>query len=190
LAEAPHDAEPASTAPADRERAGEFVRDNVDFAWRVARRLGLGPADAEDVAQRAMMVAAQRVEDVEAGSERAFVFRTVANLVSKVFRGRRRHPEEPEDFADEPVDHELNPETLLEQRRAREPLDGILAALSPALRSAFVLFEIEGLSQPEIATALGIPLGTVASRIRRAREDFTRIGVQRGVLPRATERAR
>jgi len=169
-------------------RAGEFVRAHVDFAWRVARRLGLDPADAEDVAQRAMLVATQRIGDVETGSERAFVFRTVSNLVSKVFRGRRRHPEEPEELADEPVDHERNPETLLEQRRAREALDGILAALSPALRPAFVLFEIEGLSQPEIAAALGVPLGTVASRLRRAREEFTRIGVQRGVLPRAAER--
>jgi RNA polymerase sigma-70 factor (ECF subfamily) len=160
----------------------------VDFAWRLARRLGLGPADAEDVAQRAMLVVAQRIDDVADGSERAFVFRTVQNLVSKVFRGRRRRPEEPEEAADEPVDHESNPETLLEQRRARDALDGILEALSPTLRSAFVLFEIEGLSQPEIAVALDIPLGTVASRLRRAREEFTRIGVERGVLPKATVR--
>ena len=186
--EAPQDAGPAVIATADRERAGEFARAHVDFAWRLARLLGLAPADAEDVAQRAMLIAAQRIGDVAEGSERAFVFRTVQHLVSKVFRGRRRHPEEPEELGEDAVDHEQNPETALEQRRAREALDGILLALSPALRPAFVLFEIEGLSQPEIAAALDIPLGTVASRLRRAREEFTRIGVKRGILPRATEK--
>jgi RNA polymerase sigma-70 factor (ECF subfamily) len=164
-----------------RDRAADFARAHVDFAWRVARRLGLAPADAEDVAQRAILIASQRVESVTAGSERAFVFRTVANLVSKVFRARRRKPEEPEEAAGEPVDLEHDPETLLEQRRARETLDAILAALSDDLRAAFVLFEIEGLTQPEIAQALGIPTGTVASRLRRAREEFQRVAARRGV---------
>jgi RNA polymerase sigma-70 factor (ECF subfamily) len=190
LAEAPEEEHPIAATPAERARAGAFARDQVDFAWRLARRLGLGPADAEDVAQRAMLVIAQRIGDVAEGSERAFVFRTVQNLVSKVFRTRRRRPEEPEEAADEPVDHDRNPETLLEQRRARDALDRILEALSPTLRSAFVLFEIEGLSQPEIAVALDVPLGTVASRLRRAREEFTRIGVEHGVLPEATVRER
>jgi RNA polymerase sigma-70 factor (ECF subfamily) len=173
-----------------RERAADFARAHVQFAWRVARRLGLGPADAEDVAQRAMLVAARRVETVTAGSERAFVFRTVANLVSRVYRARRRKPEEPEEAAGELVDHEHDPERLLEQRRAREALDSILQTLSPGLRAAFVLFEIEGLSQREIAVALGIPTGTVASRLRRAREEFLRLAARRGLVAHSTQRLR
>jgi len=165
------------------ERAEEFARKHVDFAWRVARRLGLTTADAEDVAQKAMLIAIRKLELVAAGSEHAFVFSTVANLVSKVFRARRRRPEEPEEAAEEPIDHEQDPEQLLEQRRARRTLDAILATLAPDLRAAFVLFEIEGLSQPEIALALDIPVGTVASRLRRAREEFTRTAVRRGLLP-------
>ncbi len=164
------------------DRAEAFARAHVDFAWRVARRLGLAPADADDVAQKAMLIATSKLDSVKPGSEQAFVYGTVANLVSKVFRSRRRHPEEPEEAAEEPLDHEANPERLLEQRRARGTLDAILAALTPDLRAAFVLFEIEGLSQPEIAEALGIPLGTVASRLRRAREEFTRVAVRRGVF--------
>jgi RNA polymerase sigma-70 factor (ECF subfamily) len=135
-----------------------------------------------------MLIASQRASDIASGSERAFVFRTVANLASKVHRSRRRHPEDPEDAEGELVDGGLNPEELLEQRRAREALDGVLKALPADLRAAFVLFEIEGLSQPEIAAALGIPTGTVASRVRRAREAFTRIAVQRGVLPESPAR--
>ncbi len=171
-----------------RELASAFAKAHIDFAWRVARRLGLTPTDAEDVAQHALLIVSQKVETISAGSERAFLFRTVANLVSKVYRARRRHREEPEEAAGELVDHESNPHLLLEQRRERQALDGILNALSPALRSAFVLFEIEGLSQPEIAAALDIPPGTVASRLRRAREEFTRIAVRRGILPNPTER--
>jgi RNA polymerase sigma-70 factor, ECF subfamily len=137
-----------------------------------------------------MLIASQRAADIASGSERAFVFRTVANLASKVHRSRRRHPEEPDDVEGELVDGGLNPEELLEHRRAREALDGILKALSPDLRSAFVLFEIEGLSQPEIAAALGVPTGTVASRLRRAREEFTRIAVRRGVLSQSPARSK
>ncbi len=155
----------------------------MDFAWRIARRLGLTTADAEDVAQRALLIASQKASDITAGSERAFVYRTVANLASKVHRAHRRHPEAPDDAEGELVDDGPNPEELLEHRRARDALDGILRALPADLRSAFVLFELEGLSQPEIAAALGIPTGTVASRLRRARAEFTRIAVRRGVLP-------
>jgi len=176
--------------PVSSDRAADFARAHVGFAWRVARRLGLAPADAEDVAQRAMLVGARRIETVAAGSERAFVFRTVANLVSKVYRARRRKPEEPEEAAGELVDLEHDPELLLEQRRARETLDAILQGLSSDLRAAFVLFEIEGLSQPEIASALGIPTGTVASRLRRAREEFLRLAARRGLAAHSTKRLR
>ena len=48
----------------------------------------------------------------------------------------------------------------------------MLDGLTDDLRVSFVLYELEGLSSPEIATLLGIPLGTVASRLRRAREAF------------------
>jgi RNA polymerase sigma-70 factor (ECF subfamily) len=173
-----------------QDRAADFARAHVDFAWRVARRLGLAPADAEDVAQRAILVAARRVESVAEGSERAFVFRTVAHLVSKVYRARRRRPEEPEEAAGEPVDLDHDPETLLERRRTREALDAFLAALAPDLRAAFVLFEIEGFTQPEIAVALGIPTGTVASRLRRAREEFLRVAARRGIVSDPQTRSR
>lgn len=182
--------DPAPPAGVTRDRAADFARAYIDFAWRVARRLGLAPADAEDVAQRAMLVASQRVDSVTEGSERAFVFRTVQNLVSKVYRARRRRPEEPEETAGEPVDLEHDPESLLERRRARETLDAILAALAPDLRAAFVLFEIEGFTQPEIAAALGVPTGTVASRLRRAREEFLRVATRRGVVSLPLERSR
>jgi RNA polymerase sigma-70 factor (ECF subfamily) len=63
-------------------------------------------------------------------------------------------------------------EELIDRRRARELLDEILAAMTMELRLVFVLFEVEQLTMAEIARMLELPPGTVASRLRRAREDF------------------
>jgi RNA polymerase sigma-70 factor (ECF subfamily) len=63
-------------------------------------------------------------------------------------------------------------EDLVDRRRAVELADRVLAQMEPSLLTVFVLFEIEGLSTPEIAELVGVPLGTAASRLRRAREAF------------------
>ena len=61
---------------------------------------------------------------------------------------------------------------LADRRRAVELVDKILSQMDPDLLTVFVLFELEGLSTPEIAKLLNLPLGTAASRLRRARESF------------------
>jgi RNA polymerase sigma-70 factor (ECF subfamily) len=57
-------------------------------------------------------------------------------------------------------------------REARRVLDQILDGLSEDLRAVFLLYELEGQTMAEIASILGTPMGTVASRLRRAREEF------------------
>jgi RNA polymerase sigma-70 factor (ECF subfamily) len=182
----PNDSErPAGPALLGRtKRVEHLVREHFAFVWRVARRLGLAPADADDAVQRVMLIASQRLDDIAAGSERAFLFRTAAHVTSKAHRSRRRRPEDAREDCGEEADPGPTPEDLVEQRRARAELDQILGSLPAELRAAFVLFEIEGLSQAEVAHALGIAQGTVASRLRRAREEFTRIAIRRGLLPR------
>jgi RNA polymerase sigma-70 factor (ECF subfamily) len=64
------------------------------------------------------------------------------------------------------------PEALAEQRMAVDLMDRVLSTMDMDLRTTFVLFELEGLSTPEIAALAEIPLGTAASRLRRAREQF------------------
>jgi RNA polymerase sigma-70 factor (ECF subfamily) len=61
---------------------------------------------------------------------------------------------------------------LVERHRARELLDRLLAEMDPDLTAVLVLFEIEGLTMAEIAEALDVPPGTVASRLRRARAEL------------------
>ncbi len=161
------------TGPAT-DPATQFVRQHFAFVWRVLRRLGLAPADADDAAQRVMMVATKRLDDIRPGQERAFLYRTSAFIVARERRGRQRRREEPGVELDGESHPGGDPEALLVERRALERLDAVLVGMPDDLRAAFVLFEIEGLSKVEVAEALEIPAGTAASRLRRAREDFAR----------------
>ena len=163
-----------SSPPGDAERVSAFVREHFRFVWRVLRRLGLSASDADDVAQRVMLVVARRIADIEPGRERPFLYQTATFLASREHRTRKRRLEDPSAEPDDEVHPTPDPERLLAQRRARERLDAILDRMPEDLRAAFVLFEIEGLSKAEVADALGIPEGTAASRLRRAREDFAR----------------
>ncbi len=63
-------------------------------------------------------------------------------------------------------------EELSDQLRARALMDSVLSAMPSELREVFVLFELEELAVAEVAELLSIPIGTVGSRLRRAREDF------------------
>jgi RNA polymerase sigma-70 factor (ECF subfamily) len=168
-------------SPDSRQRVEALVRDQFCFVWRLARRFGLAAADAEDATQQALWIAARRLHELEPGKERAFLFRVIGYVSAKVRRKRKRHEELSDGIGCEQA-ADADPEVLLDQRQAREQLDAILADLTEDLRTAFVLFEIEELSKREIAAALGIPEGTVASRLRRAREEFTRVAIRHGVL--------
>jgi RNA polymerase sigma-70 factor (ECF subfamily) len=150
----------------------EFVRRHVGFVWRVARHCGLSHEDADDVTQRVMLTVMQRFEAIQPGRERAYLYRVTRNHVRKANRTRERRREDViEDFSMRTSPHpELD--LLLERRRAHDELCRILACLPEKLREVFVLFEFEGWTQSEMSAALGVAQGTVASRLRRAREAF------------------
>ncbi|HEU5074625.1 MAG TPA: RNA polymerase sigma factor [Polyangiaceae bacterium] len=158
------------------QRVEAFVRDYYAFTWRVLRRYGLVPADADDAAQKVFLIAVDRLADIQPGSERAFLFRTARHVASKAHRSvqRRRDAAALGVDAAEAAGNLPAPDDLLDRRRARDLLDRILEELSEDFRAVFVLFEIEGMPAPEIAEALSLPVGTVASRLRRARAEVER----------------
>jgi RNA polymerase sigma-70 factor, ECF subfamily len=163
----------AMVQPIDHDRRLEaLVRDHYAFVWRILRRFGLPEGEADDAAQRVFMIVDARLDDILPGSERAFLFRTGMHVASKVHRSVRRRREEPEDQITGLAGSEPLPDDLLDQRRARALLDRILGELPTDLQAVLVLFEIEELSTAEIAEALSIPAGTVASRLRRARAEL------------------
>lgn len=169
--EAPASAGPSARAVHDGAVVA-FVREHHAFVWRVLRRFGLSPSDSDDGAQQVFLVAAGRLADIATGKERAFLFRTAMHVASKAHRSRRRRPEDATADCGEQADPAPRPDDLLDRRRARAALDDILSEMPEELRAVIVLFEIEGLTMSEIADALEVPQGTVASRLRRARAEL------------------
>lgn len=147
-----------------------MFRAHHELVWRTLRRFGLPPEAAADATQQAFLIAAERLDDIRAGSERAFLFGTALRLARTASRSSRRF--QLEDDMDLHVDPGLRAEALTERQRAIELTDRVLSKLDPDLLSVFVLFELEEMSTPEIAKLIGIPVGTAASRLRRAREAF------------------
>ncbi len=156
----------------DETRLRVLVDRHIDFVARVLRNLGVPDADVDDAVQRTFIAVSNRLNDIRAGAEKAFLFRTAANVAAHGRRSLARRREVSEEHA--PEQHELveTPEALTDQHRARKLLDQALDELASDLREVFVLFEIEELTTSEIAQALSIPQGTVASRLRRARVAF------------------
>jgi RNA polymerase sigma-70 factor (ECF subfamily) len=151
-------------------RLARMIQDDYRFIWRLLRRLGVAAHSIDDATQQVFLIAAERLDDIREHSERAFAYGTAVRVAQSL---RRRSGREPVAYdADASVGPSEGPEELTEQLRARERLDCVLQALPLELRTVFVLFECEGLTSPEIAALSGVPLGTVASRLRRARERF------------------
>lgn len=165
---------PVASASDDAARLRRLVDANFEFIWRTLRRLGVPEADADDAAQQVFLVIARKLPLIDANNERSFLFGTALRVASDWRRARRRRREEPghEPGAADPSDSGPGPEDLVAQRRARALLDEVLDGMPEDLQTVFVLFELEELPTPEIASLLGIPVGTVASRLRRAREEF------------------
>ena len=158
---------------ADNARVAQLLRAHFRDVWRIVRRFGVPENSADDAAQEVFIIASRRLADITPGSERPFLFSSAVRVAANVRRslGARRECAEDEALP-EGVDPRPNAEALLDQKRLRQMLDRVLDELSDDLRVSFVLYELEGLSSPEIAELLGIPVGTVASRLRRAREAF------------------
>lgn len=144
--------------------------------WRLLRRCGVPTAQIDDAAQEVFWVAARRLLDIQPGREHSFLYGVALRVASNDVRRRRATP--PMSAADDlslVADERPSPEEQFEQKRARELLDAVLDGMPLELREVFVLFELEGLEVRDIATIQEIPVGTASSRLRRAREEFSRI---------------
>lgn len=155
---------------AARERLERMFQDHHGFIWRLLRRLGLGPDAAADLVQQVYLIAAERLDDIRPESEKAFLFGTAVRLSRSLSRRERRCQLEEDMDVRQAAATRI--EEIADQRRAVTMMDHILAKLEPDLVTVFVLFELEELSTAKIAELLQIPNGTVASRLRRAREAF------------------
>lgn len=162
---------PHAAASADHAARLEDLAGHIELVWRFACRMGLAQSEAEDIAQESFVLAASKVDAIVPGKERSYLLSVAMNKIRRERIRNRRQEEltsEPEAPATE------RPDELVDDERQRRLLDATLATLDDDLRVVFILHEIEEHTMAEIAQLVGVPAGTVASRLRRAREQWRR----------------
>jgi RNA polymerase sigma-70 factor (ECF subfamily) len=154
----------------------EVFRVHVDYVWRMARAFGLSAADADDATQEVFLVAHRRISTFRPdASIRAWLFGITRNVVLHHRRGHVSRARHLSALPSEGVASE-NVEQTVRVQQAAALLQTFLDDLDLDKRLVFVLAEVEGMTTPEIAEMIAVPIGTVSSRLRAARlrlERFT-----------------
>jgi RNA polymerase sigma-70 factor (ECF subfamily) len=175
-------AAPTVTSPTlgrvDEARLGRIVSEHFEVLWRFLRRLGIAESDVDDAVQEVVLVLARKLDQVQPTSERSFVLSTAFRVASGFRRSFKRRREVDDSGLAELESPDLDPEALAEKQRLRAILQAVLDELPLDLRAVFVLYELEELTMAEIAIALELPPGTVASRLRRSRETFEQLAAK------------
>lgn len=163
---------PALDDHARRQRISELYREHARFVWRTVRRLGAPEHALDDLLHEVFMILHRRLEEHDpAVAMRVFLHVIARGVVANARRKqdvRRRHrhrlptPSAPPD-----------PHTGAERAQAAAAVHAILGELDPRMRQVFELHELEGMTMPEVAQALGIKVNTAYSRLRLARARFT-----------------
>lgn len=153
-------------------RLATLFGEHFDFIWRLLRRVGVSRAEVDDAAQQVFMVATRKIDAIAFGSERTFLYGTALRIAANMRRAARRRRELLESAIDARPAAGAAPDHEAHLRRTCDLLDELLERLSPELRRVLVLAEIEQLEVAEIAALERIPVGTAASRLRRARARF------------------
>jgi RNA polymerase sigma-70 factor, ECF subfamily len=169
-----------SDANAEQDKARRF-RDaalpHLDDVFTLARYLMRNAADAEDAVQECYLRALRHFDSYRGPTMKPWLLAILRNVCNAEFtrRGRREVPAD--DAEDDPASERppmwqeppASPETALLRRQDDETIRRLIAALPQQFREAIVLREVNDLSYDEIAQVAGVPLGTVMSRLARAR---------------------
>jgi RNA polymerase sigma-70 factor (ECF subfamily) len=158
---------------------------HLDAAYGLARLLVRDDHDAEDLVQEAYLRAVRHFDGFRGGDPRAWLL-TIVRRTCYTWLKRRRSRPSPTEFDEEMHSRELaaeNPEALMLHGDLRETLSRAVEGLPIEFREVLLLREVQGLSYREIDEIVGVPVGTVMSRLARARrrlqaalpvEDFNR----------------
>ena len=170
---------PVNAADNDPERARRF-RDaalpHLDDAYTLARYMLRDPTEAEDAVQECFLRAFKHFDSYRGPAIKPWLFAILRNVCRAEFARRTAAPtgaieDVAEDATQTPLWHEdqETPETQMLQRRDATAIQRMVAALAEPFRETFVLREIQNLSYREIADIVEAPVGTVMSRLARAR---------------------
>jgi len=156
---------------ADRQRFEALALPHMDAAYNLARWLCGSPADADDVVQDAMLRAFKSFDGFRGEDAKPWLLAIVRNCWRNraADAHRRAHAPLPEED-EQPLSSEgPDPETEAVRASDRRRLDAMIAELPQEFREVLILREMEDMSYREIAEATGAPIGTVMSRLARAR---------------------
>jgi RNA polymerase sigma-70 factor (ECF subfamily) len=161
------------------------AREQAPRLFRMALRLTGRREDAEDLVQETLLRALPKLRGFEGrASLRTYLFRAMGNLWKNRLRSRkrsrlvawfRRTRDGEDEAAADPADEAPSPAELLEAADRAEAVRRAVVRLEPTRRLALLMREVEEMSYEEIAAATGVPVGTVRSRLARAREDLRRL---------------
>jgi RNA polymerase sigma-70 factor (ECF subfamily) len=168
---------PAARSP--EERKASFEREaliHLDALYRVALRLAGNPSDADDLVQDTMLKAYRAWDQFEPGTNaKGWLLTILRHAFINEYRRRRRRPESVdvsvlEQFTVLSDAQEDDPQGAFFDRIVDDEVLKAIDELPDAFREALVLSDVEGLSYQEIAQVLEVPVGTVKSRLFRARQ--------------------
>jgi RNA polymerase sigma-70 factor (ECF subfamily) len=156
----------------------QIYAEHSDFVWRNLRRMGVQESAMDDAVQEVFLVVHRRLADFEARSKiKTWLFGIVLRVAQtqrRTLRRRNAHlPDAPTfDLEAVPNTEQESPLDLVERRQAVALLHTLLNTLDDDKRALLVSVELEQMSVPEAAEALGINLNTAYSRLRMARQAF------------------
>jgi RNA polymerase sigma-70 factor (ECF subfamily) len=165
--------------PADSSRRSAFEKEalvHLDALYRVALRLTANPSDADDLVQETMLKAYRSWEQYQPGTNaKGWLLTILRNSFINEYRRRTRHPETVDVDTIEPFAvfqdiQEDDPQGAFFDKIVDDEVLRAIDGLPEAFRETVVLSDVEGMSYQEIGKILGIPVGTVKSRLFRARQ--------------------
>jgi len=184
---------------ADRARFAELAMPLMESLYSAALRMTRNRADAEDLVQETYLKAYRSFDSFEEGTNlKAWLYRILTNTFINSYRARRRRPEETElDEAEdlylyrrlgglEAVSAGRSAEEVVMEHFTEADIKSAVEALPEQFRLAVLLADVEGFSYKEIADILGVPIGTVMSRLHRGRRSLQKalhdFGVAHGLV--------
>lgn len=148
-----------------------------DLLFRHLQRLGVREADVSDALQDALLVIHRRLADYDPARAIEPWLYGICVKVAAAYRRRAhvRREQSSDEIAERIDERASNPEAQLEARETKRRLDELLDRLDPERRAVLVMFELEEMPCERIAALLGVPVGTVYSRLHAARRELERV---------------
>lgn len=175
-------AEATRLSAEDQRRFEQDALPLLDSLYGAALRMTRNPSDAEDLVQETMLRAYRSFESFEPGTNlKAWLFRILTNAYINTYRKRQREPrkvsqDEIEEFdlyqqlREHDPDFSVTPENIVLDNLVDSDIIAAIDDLPEQFRLAVVLSDIEGFSYAEMAEIMGVPMGTVMSRLHRGRK--------------------